>query len=120
MVEADERDAWVENPPTRRVPLQRMRELWGARELVYFLALRDLKARYKQAAFGFGWAVLQPLAGALVFGFVFRGLANVPSEGLPYLVFALVGFIGWTYFAASLNAATNSLMLNTSMITKVY
>ncbi|WP_217921327.1 ABC transporter permease [Miltoncostaea oceani] len=116
----DVRERWTENPPSGSVRWQRTRELWDARELVGFLALRDLKARYKQAVFGFGWAVVQPLAGALVFALVFRGLADVSSDGLPYLVFALVGFVVWSYFSLSLNSATSTLIVNSSMVTKVY
>jgi ABC-type polysaccharide/polyol phosphate export permease len=113
-------DRWVENRPGGRRGRIDLRALWSARELVYFLALRDLKARYKQAAFGLGWAILQPLAGAAVFAFVFGGLAGVSGDGMPYPVFALTGFVAWNYFSQALGAATNSLVLNTSMITKVY
>jgi lipopolysaccharide transport system permease protein len=110
----------VENRPTAGMRVLGLRELWGYRELIFFLALRDVKARYKQAVFGIGWALIRPLAGVAVFTVVFRQLANVPSEGLPYIVFALLGLLVWTYFSSTLNDATTSLVSNASLVTKVY
>lgn len=117
-----ERDAtrWVENRPSSGARALDLGELWAYRELVGFLALRDLKARYKQAAFGVGWAVLQPVVTAAVFTVVFHQLADVPSDGVPYVVFALLGSTVWSYFSTSLNRATSSLVGNASLITKVY
>jgi lipopolysaccharide transport system permease protein len=112
--------SWTENRPTAGLRAVRLGELWEYRELVYFLALRDVKARYKQALFGLAWAVLQPVAGVAVFTFVFRGLADVQSDGLPYPLFALVGFLAWTYFASTLATATSSLVDNAALVTKVY
>jgi len=112
-------DPWVENRPSR-IGVVALRELWPYRELVYFLALRDLKARYKQAFFGIFWAVIQPVAGVAVFTIVFRKLANISSGGIPYLAFAFLGLLAWTYFAASVNAATTSLVANAALVTKVY
>ena len=113
-------DGWVVSPlPGWRVG-PRARELWAYREMVFFLAVRDLQVRYKQAAFGMLWAVVQPLAGALVFVVVFRRLAKVPSDGLPYLVFAFLGFAVWSYFSSALNAANGSLVANSALVTKVY
>jgi len=111
---------WVENRPTRGRRALDWRELWRYRELVAFLALRDVKVRYKQAAFGMLWAVVQPLAGLLVFTLVFSRLARVPSDGVPYPLFALVGMIVWTLFAGGLDAATTSLVRNSALVTKVY
>jgi ABC-type polysaccharide/polyol phosphate export permease len=96
------------------------RELWLSRELLLFLAQRDVKARYKQAFFGIGWSIVQPLVGVVVLAVVFQRLANVPSEGIPYPVFALVGYVVWTYFSGSVGAATASLVSNASLVTKVY
>jgi ABC-type polysaccharide/polyol phosphate export permease len=87
---------------------------------VLFLAVRDLQVRYKQAAFGILWAVLQPLAGAAVFLVVFGRLADISSDGLPYLLFAFLGYAAWTYFATSLAAANASLVSNSALVTKVY
>jgi ABC-type polysaccharide/polyol phosphate export permease len=111
---------WTENGPTRGLRAVRLRELWDYRELAFFLALRDVKARYKQAAFGIAWAVIQPVAGVALFTFVFRNLASVESDGLPYPLFALVGFLAWTYFAATLTSAVASLVANSALVTKVY
>jgi ABC-type polysaccharide/polyol phosphate export permease len=111
---------WTENRPTAGLRAIQLRELWAYRELVFFLALRDVKARYKQALFGFGWAVLQPVAGVAVFTFVFRGVADISSQGIPYPLFALVGFLAWTYFASCVSVGTTSLVENAALVTKVY
>jgi lipopolysaccharide transport system permease protein len=113
-------ETWIENRPTRGWKSLDLRELWRFRELVWFFALRDVKVRYKQAAFGLAWAVLQPLAGALAFTIVFRKLAKVPSDGIPYIVFAFVGFVVWTYVSTSITTATESLVMNEALVTKVY
>ena len=95
-------------------------ELWQARELVYFFVWRDIKVRYKQTAIGAAWAVLQPLLAMLVFTLFFGKLAHIPSEGLPYQVFVYAGLLPWMYFAASLQNATNTIVENQRIITKVY
>jgi ABC-type polysaccharide/polyol phosphate export permease len=115
-----ERDAWVENRPSRGFRGPHLRELWRYRELGGFLALRDLKVRYKQAVFGAAWAVFQPLAGAVVFTLVFGRLAKVPSDGIPYPLFAFVGLSVWSYHASSVTRATQSLVGNAPLVTKVY
>jgi ABC-type polysaccharide/polyol phosphate export permease len=107
-------------PGARLAAARKVRELWAYRELVLFLAVRDLQVRYKQAAFGILWAVLQPLAGAAVFLVVFGRLADISSDGLPYLLFAFLGYAAWTYFATSLAAANASLVSNSALVTKVY
>lgn len=112
--------AWTENRPTGGFGFVRLRELWAYRELTYFLALRDVKARYKQAAFGVAWAVLQPVAGVALFTLVFRRLAHVSSEGIPYVVFALSGYLVWTYFSSTLTTAALSLVTNAELVKKVY
>jgi ABC-type polysaccharide/polyol phosphate export permease len=111
---------WVENRPSRGGRALDLRELWQYRELARFFAQRDLKVRYKQAAFGVGWAILRPIAGAIVLTVVFRRVAGVPSDGLPYVPFALVGYSAWTYFSTSLSGAAGSLVANSALITKVY
>ncbi len=112
--------AWVENRPTGGRRALDWRELWRYRELVAFLAMRDVKVRYKQAAFGVLWAVVQPLAGLLVFTIVFGKLAKVPSEGVPYPLFAFAGMMLWTLFSGGVDSATTSLVANSSLVTKVY
>lgn len=115
-----ESEQWIENRPTHGRRALRLDELWRYRELVAFLALRDVRVRYKQAVFGGLWAIVQPLAGAAVFTVVFGRLAKVPSDGIPFLVFAFAGFSLWSYFSASVNNARNSLVSNSALITKVY
>jgi lipopolysaccharide transport system permease protein len=110
---------WVENRPSRGLRLPNLRELWQYRELAYFLALRDLKVRYKQAAFGAGWAIFQPLVLTAVFTLVFTRIARFETE-LPYPVFALSGLIVWTYISTSVTKATQVLVANTPLVTKVY
>src|SRR5918996_1910619 len=111
---------WVENRPSGGFRRLDLAELWEYRELAGFLALRDLKVRYKQAVFGAAWAILQPLAGVAVFYFVFRRLANVPSQGIPYPLFASVGLSAWTYASSATTKATQSLVMNSALVTKVY
>lgn len=113
-------DEWTENRPSARFGGPKLRELWVYRELIGFLALRDIKVRYKQAAFGVLWAIIQPVAGAVVFTIVFRKLADVPSNGIPYILFAFLGFGVWSYVSTSLTAAQDSLVDNAALVTKVY
>lgn len=113
-------EVWIENRPTSGLRLPNFGELWHYRELVYFLALRDVKSRYKQTALGLTWAVVQPALSVAVFTLVFRRFANVPSDGIPYPVFALTGFLAWTYFAGILDGATSSVVKNAPLVTKVY
>lgn len=95
-------------------------ELWQSRELVYFFVWRDIKIRYKQTAIGAAWAVLQPFLAMLVFTLFFGKLAHIPSGGIPYPVFYYSALLPWLYFAASLQAATNTIVENQRVITKVY
>jgi ABC-type polysaccharide/polyol phosphate export permease len=113
-------DRWVENRAPTGWHKVDLRELWAYRELIVFLAVRDVKVRYKQAALGMLWAVLQPLAGALVFTVVFGRIADLPSDGIPYPVFAFVGVTVWSYFTTSVTTAMSSLVGNVGLVTKVY
>jgi lipopolysaccharide transport system permease protein len=97
-----------------------LRELWQFRELAYFFVWRDIKVRYKQTAIGVAWAVLQPLMTMLVFSLFFGRLARIPSGGLPYPIFYFSALLPWTYFAAALLNATNSVIEHQRVITKVY
>lgn len=97
-----------------------VRELWKARELIFFLAWRDVKVRYKQTALGAAWAVLQPLMMMVVFSIFFGRMAGVPSGGVPYPLFVLVGLLPWTFFAAAVTAAGNSVVGSERLITKIY
>jgi ABC-type polysaccharide/polyol phosphate export permease len=111
---------WIENRPTAGRRALDRRELWDHRELVRFLAGRDLKVRYKQAALGVGWAVVRPVAGAAALTLVFRRVVGAPSDDLPYVPFVLVGYTAWAYVSTALGAAGGSLVANSALITKVY
>jgi lipopolysaccharide transport system permease protein len=106
-------------PPSRWSAV-RLRDLWPYRELLFFLALRDVKVRYKQAFIGVGWAVVQPVFMMIVFWVFLSKLAHVSSEGLPYTVFAFAGLIPWLFFANGVGAASDILVANSNLISKVY
>ncbi|MGB7218695.1 MAG: ABC transporter permease [Vicinamibacterales bacterium] len=95
-------------------------ELWHYRELFWFLAWRDVKVRYKQAALGAGWAVLQPLFAMIVFTVVFGRLTVMADSDVPYPIFIYCALVPWTYFSGTLSQAGNSLVTNSNLITKVY
>ena len=95
-------------------------ELWQHRELLYFLAWRDVKLRYKQTALGALWAVLQPLLMMVVFTLLFGKLAHVPSDGLPYPIFAFAGLVPWQFFQTAVSQGGASVIGNAQLITKVY
>ena len=94
-------------------------ELWNYRELLYFFVWRDIKIRYKQTAIGAAWAVLQPFLTMLVYS-LFGKLAHIPSEGLPYPILYYSALLPWLYFAGALQNATNTIVENQRLITKVY
>jgi lipopolysaccharide transport system permease protein len=106
-------------PPNRWWALP-FRELWEYRELLYFFVWRELKVRYKQTVVGAAWAVLQPFLTMLIFSLFFGALAHIPSGGLPYPVFYYSALLPWMYFSASLQNATNKIVENQNVITKVY
>lgn len=106
-------------PPGKWTALD-WRELWEYRELLYFLVWRDIKVRYKQTALGAAWAVIQPFFSMIVFSIFFGMLAHMPSEGIPYPVFTYVALVPWTFFANALTMASNSLVEQERVITKVY
>jgi lipopolysaccharide transport system permease protein len=95
-------------------------EVWDYRELLYFLMWRDIKVRYKQTALGAVWAVLQPTLTMLVFSIFFGRLAKVPSDGIPYPIFAFAALLPWQLFAFALTESSNSLVASQNLITKVY
>lgn len=97
-----------------------LREVWAYRELLYFLAMRDVSVRYKQAALGVAWAVMQPLFQMVVFTVIFGRLAKLPSDNVPYALFSFVGVLPWQLFAGALTRAGVSLVGNANLITKVY
>lgn len=95
-------------------------DLWQYRDLFFILTLRDIKVRYKQTFLGVLWVVIQPLLMMLVFTLFFGKLAKIPSDGIPYPLFAYAGLLPWTFFSNALNSSGNSLVGNSSLITKVY
>jgi lipopolysaccharide transport system permease protein len=97
-----------------------LRSLWQYRELLYFLIWRDLKVRYKQAAIGAAWAILQPLVALAIFTAVFGYFAKLPSDGIPYPVFALAALLPWTYFAEALRRGATGLVDDSDLIRKIY
>jgi lipopolysaccharide transport system permease protein len=95
-------------------------EVWRYRELLYFLAWRDIKLRYRQTLLGAAWAVIQPLLAMVVFTLFFGKLAQMPSDGVPYAIFSYCALVPWTYFANALSSAGNSLVGSANLISKVY
>jgi lipopolysaccharide transport system permease protein len=106
--------------PAPRWPRLRLDDVWASRELVFFLAWRDIKVRYAQTVLGAAWAVLQPVMTMVVFTVIFGRFARIPSDGAPYAVFSLAALVPWTYFAGALGGAANSLIANSNLLTKVY
>jgi ABC-type polysaccharide/polyol phosphate export permease len=96
------------------------KEIYQYRELLFSLALRDIKARYKQSFLGICWALFVPLVSMLTFSLVFTRFVEVNTKGIPYPIFAYSGLLPWTFFAASLNFSINSLVTNAGLITKIY
>ncbi|MCP3981374.1 MAG: ABC transporter permease [bacterium] len=123
---AAENEAAATSVPTVRIRPSRgwaalqLGELWEYRELLYFLTWRDIKVRYKQTILGLAWAIIQPLFTMLVFSIFFGRLAKIPSDGLPYPVFAYAALVPWTFFANGLASASNSLVGGGNMLKKVY
>jgi lipopolysaccharide transport system permease protein len=95
-------------------------ELWEYRELLYFLTWRDVKVRYKQTVLGAAWAIIQPFFTMVVFSLFFGKLARMPSDGMPYPIFAYAALVPWMFFANGLNNSSNSLVGSASLIKKVY
>ena len=106
-------------PSSKWVALN-LRDLWAYRELLYFLTWRDVKVRYKQTLLGAAWAIIQPLFAMLIFTLFFGKLAGMPSDGIPYPIFAFVGLLPWTFFSNAVTNSGNSLVGSSNLITKVY
>ena len=116
----------LENAPIIRIEPShgwvslKLDELWAYRELLYFLAWRDIKIRYKQTILGASWAIIQPFFTMVVFSIFFGRLAGIPSDGVPYTIFSFAALVPWTFFANSLNQSSNSLVNSAQLIQKVY
>jgi lipopolysaccharide transport system permease protein len=103
-----------------RTERQYWQDLWRYRELLYFLAWRDILVRYKQTAIGIVWALLRPFLAMVVFTVVFGSLAKLPSEGVPYPILVFAGLLPWQFFSGALGECSNSLLGNANLISKVY
>jgi homopolymeric O-antigen transport system permease protein len=117
--------AIVRQVPLRILPYRRgfdigLREVWAYRELLVFFVWRDVKIRYKQTVIGASWALLQPFLTMLVFSLIFGRLAKLPTNGLPYPVFYYCALLPWSYFATGLQNATNAMVEQQRLITKIY
>jgi len=124
----------LSSPPLKSLPSQpvisikppqfwervEFRQLWSEREVLYFLMWRDLKVRYKQTILGAGWVILQPVLMTLVFGIFLGRLIKVPSDGIPYPVFAYAGLLLWTFVSNAVLSSCYSLVINAHIITKIY
>lgn len=97
-----------------------LQSVWQYRELLYFLVWRDVLTRYKQTAIGAAWVILQPLINMILFTLVFSQLAKIPSDGVPYPVFAFTALLPWSYFSQALAKTSNSVVSSTNLVTKIY
>lgn len=109
IIEANRRSLWLD-----------LQKLWHYRDLLFVLTVRDIKVRYKQTVLGILWVVIQPVLMMAFFTLIFGRLAGMPSDGVPYPIFAYAGLLPWTFFSNALNSSANSLVGNSSLITKVY
>ena len=112
--------AVVRIEPRRGIRLAELGELWSHRELIWVLAIRDVRVRYRQTVLGVAWAVLRPILAAALMTLVFGRLAKLPSEGLPYSLFALLGVVPWTFFSGAVASASESLLGAQALVTRVY
>jgi len=101
------------------VPLD-LRQLWGFRELLYFLVWRDIKVKYKQTVLGVAWAIIQPFTTMVVFSVFFGRLARIPSDGIPYPIFSYAALVPWTFFANGLTQSAGSLVTSANLVRKIY
>lgn len=106
--------------PSRGWVALHLRDLWEYRELVYFLAWRDISVRYKQTVLGAAWAIIQPFFTMIVFSLFFGRLAQVPSDGVPYPIFSYTALLPWQYFATAMANSSNSLVGSANLLSKVY
>ena len=117
---SSQNSAWLRVQPTRGWSGLNVAELWQYRELIYFLAWRDVKVRYKQTIIGVTWVLLQPLAMMGIFWLLFDHIAKLPSDDMPYPLFVLVALVPWQFFSRVISESTNSLITDQRLITRVY
>jgi lipopolysaccharide transport system permease protein len=106
--------------PSKNLVALNLRDLWHYRDLFYILTMRDIKVRYKQTFLGVAWAIIQPLFTMIIFTLLFGRLANMPSDGIAYPLFAFAGLLPWTFFSNAVSNSGNSLVGSSNLITKVY
>ena len=106
--------------PTRGWTSLKLREVWDHRELTSIFIWRDIKVRYRQTVIGALWAIIQPFLTMVIFSIFFGRLAGIPSDDVPYPIFSFAALVPWTFFANSINQASNSLVNNAEMIKKIY
>jgi len=106
--------------PSKGLAALNMRDLWIYRELIFFMVWRDIKVKYKQTLLGMAWTVIQPVMTMLVFSFLFGRVAKLPTEGIPYPVFAFAALLPWGLFVTALNQGSRSLVAHNNMVTKIY
>ena len=106
------------NPKSRYFP--NFKEILEYKDLLYFLILKDIKARYAQSVIGVGWAIIQPLFFMLVFTVIFGKLAKIDSEGVPYQIFSFTALVPWTFFSNAMSDSSTSLSANLALITNIY
>jgi lipopolysaccharide transport system permease protein len=119
VVRLSDKPLMVIEPNSSRFAIN-LRDLWVYRELLYLLAWRDVKVRYKQTLFGVAWVILQPLITTLIFTVILGRLAQIPSDNIPYPLFAYTGLLAWTFFSGAVTNTSGSLVGNANLITKVY
>lgn len=117
MADTEKYDLIIEAGHTER---HYWRDIWRYRELFYFLSWRDILIRFKQTVIGIAWAFIRPLLTMIVFVFIFSKLAKFPSDGIPYPILVFSAMLPWQFFATSLSESSNSLITNSSMISKIY
>jgi len=110
----------IQIQPTKGWASLQLRALWEYRELLYFLAWRDIKVRYKQTVLGAAWAIIQPVTTMLIFTIIFGRLARIPSDNIPYPIFSFCALLPWNYFATAFSRSSGSLVNNAHLISKVY
>lgn len=115
-----EADGWTVIAPEHGWGFPSLSEVWRNREILYFLAWRDFKVRYKQTALGAAWVVLQPVLTTIIFAVVFGYFARIPSDGVPYPIFAFAALVPWTFFSAAISRSAGSVVNEASLISKVY
>jgi lipopolysaccharide transport system permease protein len=113
------RTSYVMQPGRGFAPLD-LQALWDYRDLIYFLTWRDVKVRYKNAALGFAWVIVQPVINMIIFTVIFGRLAGLPSGNIPYPVFTFAALLPWTYFSYVATAAGMGLVANAQMLSKIY